>query len=889
MKSEPTTNMLPLWGLPDELTDQILNLLDYDSLKAVCLVSQRAYDLAIGLVWRNVTLTDCRNARVVSEDVLAAWRRDHDEVSGPDSYLRQLRGNSWEGADEHDDTPIIRKLAVLASNASIAGQVLSVTHQCHLPLPSIFSELSHVSFSSNKLSNDWRTLRLARLAIKNMTSVQTLRIVNGHPNLTAVLLQEFLSCGTSTLRRLWLESCSLAAVPSLNILEYCLPKLESVRFRRLKLVNGQWSYSYSRGGGFHAFQNGRASHYETSVRFSDWGDEWRDVLSLTPESLSPSFTPSTALLNEAMYDCLPEAKSLAENPCLMDDRPVIFHPENVGTAYGYGLYRIIQWASSTLTNLTLDWILTSQPHYMTEMDNQYNLFHKLSNLTFPKLRAFQLRNAVTSDTKLAVNIYLLHPTMVQYESIDFQQPVNMLGFLERHNNLQCLAWPMDRFYNHKSVSKEEASRAREVVTKLGQTLLSLRVDHDYTARGEVQTDNALDFQSVVSRSRRRLFVSEFASRMLKLKSLKMEGGIPRDEKRETVRAVHRCPLEKVVLIGVSCPLGNTWGAHGVDLSNADDGHLSFHGILEPEHEDALRDSAAEGSLEDMSHFTFRGPGFGWPPAPPLLHTMALHFSTTITEIKLCGYNGSPILHKPTAITPTLFHHLRYFHNLRHLILSLWLMTYFDWDYRELEIVEYWISQRESTSTAVVPFNEEAQEVTDRVEQPAHVLESASAVDPPSASDNVEMEMDISGVSPASFDPDLVDDTTFAWEFGHLGEIAYSPPEPIVDDESVEADDGNAWAIALQERYSPKVMAHAVYDLVGPHLSMQARSKKYADGRNGVNVRGSFCLGADTGDIFDLDVLIDDREGGVVPGAWKGPREEGEKERWRGKMDGRQWF
>jgi hypothetical protein len=832
--------MPPLWGLPDELTDQIFALLDHDSLKTVCLVSQRAYDLAIGRVWRNVTLTDCRNARVVSEDVLAAWQSDYDEAAGPSAARSQLRGNSWEGPDEHDDTPIIRKLLVMASNANIAGQVVSLTHQCHLPLPSIFSELPHVSFSSDNLSNDWRTVRLARLAIKNMVNVQTLRIVNGHPNLTAVLLQEFLGCGTSKLRRLWLESCSLVAVPSLKILENSLPKLESVRFRRLKLVKGEWFYSYSRGGGSHAFQNGRGSHYDTSVRFSDWKDEWRDIFELTPQSLSRNFASSTALLNGAIYDNLPEAKMLGETACVMDDKPVIFHPEDVGTAYGYGLYRVVHAASLTLTNLTLDWILTSQPQYMTESDNQYNLFHKLSGLTFPKLRAFQLRNAVTSDTKLAVKIYLLHPTVVQSESVDVQRPVDMLGFLERHDNLQCLAWPMDRFYSHKPVYKEEESRAREVVMKLGRTLLSLRVDFDYTQRGEVQTDRAPDVRSQESRIRRRLFVSGFASRMLKLTSLKMEGGIPRDEKRETIRAVHRCPLEKLVLIGVSSPLGNTWGAHGVHLSNADDGDLSFYGILEAEHKVALKACAREDSLEDVSRFTFHGPEYGWPPAPPLLHTVALHFSTTITEIKLCGYNGSPILHKPTAITPALFHHLRYFHNLRHLILSLWLMTYFDWDYRALEIIEYWISQRESSSTAIVSI-------------------------------------------------DHTDDTPTEWEFGHLGEIARDPFEDVVDDNPMMIDDENAWAIALKERYSPKAMSYAIYDLVGPHLSMQARSKRYADGRNGVKVRGSFCLSAETEDIFDLDVLIDERDGGVVPNAWKGPREEGEKERWRGKMEARQWF
>jgi len=47
------------------------------------------------------------------------------------------------------------------------------------------------------------------------------------------------------------------------------------------------------------------------------------------------------------------------------------------------------------------------------------------------------------------------------------------------------------------------------------------------------------------------------------------------------------------------------------------------------------------------------------------------------------------------------------------------------------------------------------------------------------------------------------------------------------------------------------------------------------------------LGVESGDIFDLDLRVDEK--GVVPGSWVGPREEGEKSRWWGKLERRQWF
>jgi hypothetical protein len=224
------------------------------------------------------------------------------------------------------------------------------------------------------------------------------------------------------------------------------------------------------------------------------------------------------------------------------------------------------------------------------------------------------------------------------------------------------------------------------------------------------------------------------------------------------------------------------------------------------------------------------------------------------------------------------------------------MTYYDWDYRETEIIDFWINQRDNTRTALVPFETEPEQgtnlsstVSGEVNIPPSIGDTVS-VDPASLTGEGGTEMEIDDDAPASSDG-LSDDTPSAWEFGHLDEIVMVPPRPIfrVIREDDEDEDEDSWTKVLEERYSPKAMAYALFSLVGPHLSPQARARKYQDGRHGINVRGSFCLGVEAGDIFDLDVLIDNRDGGVVPDAWRGPREEEEKDRWWSKLEARQWF
>jgi hypothetical protein len=96
---------------------------------------------------------------------------------------------------------------------------------------------------------------------------------------------------------------------------------------------------------------------------------------------------------------------------------------------------------------------------------------------------------------------------------------------------------------------------------------------------------------------------------------------------------------------------------------------------------------------------------------------------------------------------------------------------------------------------------------------------------------------------------------------------------------------NPWEHALQTLYSPRALAGGVFAMLRSHLSAQARSKRYSDGQRGVNIRTSFMLGVDSGDIFDLDMCVD--EDGIVEETLQGPREEAD--RFWEKLERRLWF
>lgn len=152
-------------------------------------------------------------------------------------------------------------------NPAIASKVQVLTHKCHLPTPNIFSELPHMYFNAENLSQDNRTHTLLWLALRNLVNVHTLRIIYGHYNLTRILLAAFLDPKRPQrvpLRKLWLESCCPSGFGT-NYTNFCSPGystgLESVHIRRLRAESSdapersrmqQFEYKLSRGGISHA-------------------------------------------------------------------------------------------------------------------------------------------------------------------------------------------------------------------------------------------------------------------------------------------------------------------------------------------------------------------------------------------------------------------------------------------------------------------------------------------------------------------------------------------------------------------------------------------------------------------------------------------------------------
>lgn len=476
---------------------------------------------------------------------------------------------------------------------------------------------------------------------------------------------------------------------------------------------------------------------------------------------------------------------------------------------------IIEKSWSTLTSLNLDWVLWRQQGSNADAPAVRDLQH-LSQLRFPHLRAFQLRNAVVPETGLPDGVYLLEDTF--------------LDFMEAHTKIQCLAWPLDRFYGHTKPSPDIQCRSRGVVAHLSNVLIELRLDSFYSGKGEMLTDEGREPQERQERTRRRRFISEFASQMCKVEQFKLEGGIARDEKRELVRALHYSPLKKLVLIGVTFPIGNTWGARGIDLKNLDPNYGSdATSQLEEEDFDGILASYKSGTSLP-SNFTYES-YYGWLSEAPFLQTIALHHASTVEELKLCGYNGSPILSYLTPITTPLLYPLRHFDNLRQLVMSFWLLTSFEDQYRDTEIIQSWMDTRSPTSTAL------------------------TVVTPPATPSNNPP------VDPAM-----------------MPQFPNRPP--------FRPQNFNRWAVMLKTRFTPSALAYRIAEDIGPHLSRVAKARP-----GGVRVRASFCLGSRdeiraANDIFDLDIRIG-RSGQVLE--FIGPREEVEKGRFWQKLEGRRWF
>ncbi|KAI5364732.1 Putative F-box domain-containing protein [Septoria linicola] len=843
----PTLKLLQ--QLPSELLQDILELLERPALVNLTSSSKWCYDVAIGHIWREVELVDCKT--------------EHFNENAEDRSF----------FDDHDDTPLIRKLFLLATKPWLAAQVQVLTHRCHLPNPAIFNELPTNTFSAQTLSTDPRTIELARLAVQNMKKVHTLRIVLGHPHLTDALLRCFFDerrnvSDYTRVRRLWLENCRISAGLDYDIPwhPYGLPLkldftgLESVRFRRLPMRPGPLSnqayalhMSYSRGGERRSLQDGMGGRYEASAinvldelkaGWTNWvrNDQgWTDIRNATEDPLFVLYATAhdfderiyAALASQIklpeeiaalgalsrcrrarmayrghLLDMSPEDLVDAEVPavlrrCHLEKRP------SANTALS-----MLRDASRTLTSLNFDWVMSAPlgavwPARESSLYQRWvGMYFSLFSCRFPKLRSFQMRNCVVPHTSLPVGLFLLDSCTV-FQGSDFEQlsgsesdsgPAALapLAFMEAHPELQCLAWPMSSFFSNNSSSVEVKQRVDRVLKNLARNLVDLRIDTRFSENGEpFSGEDSLGDDG--ERVRRKRFIAELASELKSLESIKIEGGMPRDERREIVRALHSCPLQKIVTIGISSPTGNTWGQDGVDVVGLIDEHDRSN--MEAEDKHIVYALGPSKLIQPADQFA---PQYGWDAQPPMLHTLASYHAESVRELKFCGWKGSPILLSPTPITTPLLAPLKHFHKLESLIISLWLTTLFEGEPRDHEVISYWTDSRSPSSTALV----------------------------------------------------------------------------LILDE--EPEDG--WDKELKTKYAPNALAWTVMNFLGPLLSEEAKART-----GGVHVRASFSLG-DWGGIFDLDLWIG--KGSMnsdVCLAFKGPREELEQERRREKLNARRWF
>jgi hypothetical protein len=152
------------------------------------------------------------------------------------------------------------------------------------------------------------------------------------------------------------------------------------------------------------------------------------------------------------------------------------------------------------------------------------------------------------------------------------------------------------------------------------------------------------------------------------------------------------------MIGRSFPLGNTWGEDAEAVAEFEGEMFSpFPDYFESENEDTIEESKLLIPKHDEIDTVYHE-SYGWDGLP-MLYTISSLFATTITELKFCGFHGSPIIRRPSSrpdITPGILHHLRYFHNLKHLVLSMYLLRTTLWSREDL--IKAWMTDLMIDST-----------------------------------------------------------------------------------------------------------------------------------------------------------------------------------------------
>jgi len=651
-----------LESLPDELLDDIFTRLNGAEQYNTALVSWHCYHRVVPHLYRAIELVDCCN---------------------------NAKG------DAHDDSPMISILFTLTENPYLASKVRKLTHRCHFSLPDIYEDLLVASFQNPTFSNDGRTLRLLSRAIHNLVNVNTLRIIHGHHNVTVALLQGFFSKARKyqlPVARLWLESCCLEGVAQRIGVNALLGGLQSVRIRRLRAMSenstiGELTFSHDerRGTSSNMLDDWDISPSQRDTWIVKIPKEDFQMAAYFDEDIYRRFSRVEGLAEpDDDIDCKPGDSTCQDTPYFVDEEP------------GWLVSQFVTKSSSTLTSLNLDWVLQVMPLIRNNW---------ISHATFPNLRAFQVRNAVTTQTGFDPD------TTISLLQGDWLQ------FLERHPQIQCLTWPLEHFF-HPTSLPFLTSGAENVVMTLGRTLKELRIDTQLLYSPEPNTDpidsgraeSRRDLEGVSRRLRRRFFIEHIAPHLSTLEVLKIEESIPFDERSEMVRAVRFSPLRKLVIIGASFPPLDTFTRLPSPIHHAPFvGLPSIHETYGDHQPDLLEETDWDTlRVEALSLSSPFAPTYN-PSKYSLLVTIALHHASTITTLKFCGFLGAPKLHKTASHRLTGLIPLRHLHNLRHLIMSFSMRTYFEGLDRSDQIRSYWLDGQSPNSTALaIPTGAENQ-------------------------------------------------------------------------------------------------------------------------------------------------------------------------------------
>jgi hypothetical protein len=101
----------PLLDLPSELVAAIFAHLSRDDLYELNLTSKTCRSLAAPLIWKHVDLIDCR-----AQTSSVTGHRTVTYGAGTATHSgRSIPLGASPGGDEHDDTPLIKKLWILAT------------------------------------------------------------------------------------------------------------------------------------------------------------------------------------------------------------------------------------------------------------------------------------------------------------------------------------------------------------------------------------------------------------------------------------------------------------------------------------------------------------------------------------------------------------------------------------------------------------------------------------------------------------------------------------------------------------------------------------------------------------------------------------------------------